>query len=451
MPPDAPARPSDAGAWATAQALARATPPGRNRYVDFLRAFSIFVVVVGHWLMAAPAIDRGELTLSDMLSIAPWTQWLTWAFQVMPLFFIVGGYSNAVSWESARRAGRPYGQWLGARLRRLVAPLIPLVMLWGGIGAIAHQLGVSPELIQLGSQVALIPTWFLAVYVMVVVAAPGTHWLWRRYGIASFWGLFLGAVAVDFAGFFGGLPWLRWVNYAFVWLGVHHLGYVWHAGWMAGPRRALTWSAGGLALLFGLVFAAGYPLAMLTVPGEEVSNSRPPTLALLALGIFHGGLVLALEAPARRWLEGLRPWAATVLVNGTIMTLYLWHVTAMVMLVAIAQLLGGVGLGLEPGGATWWLSRPAWIGACAVLLLGFMAMFGRLEAGARTGTDAGLPAWQAVAGAVGICAGIPTLAIGGVWTASEIGIRVWPILLVLLGASLVVAPPAQRRGPAAGA
>jgi hypothetical protein len=36
--------------------LARQTPLTRNRYVDLLRAVSIFVVVLGHWLMAAPQV-----------------------------------------------------------------------------------------------------------------------------------------------------------------------------------------------------------------------------------------------------------------------------------------------------------------------------------------------------------------------------------------------------------
>ncbi len=70
-------------AWSRARELAERTPETRNRYVDFLRAASIAVVVTGHWLMAAPVVNRAELTLSNMLHAAPWTQWLTWLFQVM--------------------------------------------------------------------------------------------------------------------------------------------------------------------------------------------------------------------------------------------------------------------------------------------------------------------------------------------------------------------------------
>ena len=32
------------------------------------------------------------------LVLMPWTQWLTWFFQVVPVFFAVAGYASAVSW-----------------------------------------------------------------------------------------------------------------------------------------------------------------------------------------------------------------------------------------------------------------------------------------------------------------------------------------------------------------
>ena len=114
------------------QGLAARTPAARNRYVDFLRATSIVVVVIGHWLMAAPSFERGEFTLSDMLRIAPRTQWLTWIFQVMPLFFIVGGYGNSASWEKARGSGEGYAAWVSRRFQRLVRPMIPVVAVWSG-------------------------------------------------------------------------------------------------------------------------------------------------------------------------------------------------------------------------------------------------------------------------------------------------------------------------------
>ena len=88
-----------------ARRLAESTPSERNRYVDFLRAASILVVVVGHWLMSAPQMLTGDFRVDFLLTAAPWTGYLTWILQVMPIFFLVGGYANAVSWRSAQRKG----------------------------------------------------------------------------------------------------------------------------------------------------------------------------------------------------------------------------------------------------------------------------------------------------------------------------------------------------------
>ncbi|UCE87344.1 MAG: acyltransferase family protein [Deltaproteobacteria bacterium] len=437
-----------ANPWSRARRLAERTPESRNRYVDFLRAASILVVVIGHWLMAAPHATRGELTLGDMLHVAPWTQWLTWVFQVMPLFFIVGGYSNAVSWESARRSGVGYAGWASTRLRRLVAPLVPLLVFWSLLAVVAGRTGVKPQTLRIGSQAALIPTWFLAVYVMVVVAAPATHALWRRFGITSFFAFAAGAVAVDAVAFAGGISPLRWVNYVFVWLGVHQLGYAWRDGRIAGTPRTLAWSAAGLAVLLGLVFLGSYPVSMISVPGEAVSNSRPPTLALLALGVFHGGLVLAAEAPARRWLRRLRPWTAAVLVNGTIMTLYLWHATTLVLVVGLANLFGGVGLGLAPATSAWWITRVPWIVLLSLALLPFLAVFGRFEQQSRAGGAGAPAAWRTVAGAALLCAGMASLALGGIGGEGPLGLRLQALVLTFLGFALILTPRAGGRSPA---
>jgi peptidoglycan/LPS O-acetylase OafA/YrhL len=175
------------GIWSQASQLAAQTPTERNRYVDFLRAVSILVVVVGHWLIATAHYVDGTLTPGHLLKSEPGTQWLTWLFQVMPIFFIVGGYSNAVSLESARRKGDQYAVWLAARLNRLVTPLLILLIAWSVIALIMYAVDARLAVIQFTSKAALIPTWFLAIYIMLVILAPAAYRAWRRFGFASFW------------------------------------------------------------------------------------------------------------------------------------------------------------------------------------------------------------------------------------------------------------------------
>ncbi len=427
-------------AWTKALDLAGRTPEARNRYVDFLRALSIFAVVFGHWLMAAPWIGDGRLRLEHMLGVAPWTQWLTWGFQVMPVFFIVGGYSNSASWTAALRNEQPYGEWAGARLRRLIGPIVPLLLFWAIIALIAYQAGVSPLLIQYGSQAALIPIWFLAVYVMVVVLVPVTHRAWRAFGTASFWALVLCAVLVDIGRFAGGLGAAAWINYLFIWLAVHQMGYMWRDGKLGGPKRSLPWMFGGLILMLGLVLVAGYPISMVSVPDAAVSNTRPPSLAMLALAMLNGGLALSLEGPARRLLRRTRAWAATILINGTIMSVYLWHMTALILLTGLLNLLGGIGLHLEPDTRTWWLTRPVWMGVLAVALTVFLAVFGRFERLSEPRQPIRLPVWRVAAGSILVCGALAAIAVAGIGGGDDpgpLGIRLGLVLAALLGAGLV--------------
>jgi fucose 4-O-acetylase-like acetyltransferase len=430
--------------WQRASDRAVLAPPTRNRYIDFLRAASIIVVVLGHWLMAAPTVERGAFSLSDMLHVAPWSQWLTWLFQVMPLFFIVGGYANAASWGSYAAADRGYAAWVARRLQRLVRPVLPLLIAWAVVALTARWIGLSAAIISAGSTVALLPLWFLAVYVIVVAIAPLTHGLWLRHGIASFWALVAAAIAVEALARVPALDFIRWSNYAFVWLAFHQLGHAWRHGAFTKPARALLLAAGGFAALLLLRAVAGYPVSMVTVPGDPASNTNPPSIALLALGITHGGLVIAAEARGRRWLERPRRWAATVLINSVILTLYLWHTTVMIVLVALLEWPGGAGLRLAPDSAAWWLTRPLWIMALVALVSAAIAVFGRFEALPPDRGDSPPPGWRSVAGAVTLSAGLVWIGSVGIGAADPAGFNVGPVAVTLAGALLIVGRGARR-------
>ena len=396
--------------WSQAKDLAASTPAERNRYVDFLRAVSILMVVSGHWLIVAIHYQSGNIEFSDILELEPRTQWLTWLFQVMPIFFIVGGYANAVSQESARRRGVGYAGWLSVRLHRLITPLLALLVGWAALAAVLYLSGVSSDVTRLASKAALVPTWFLAIYLMVVVLAPATYRAWRRWGFASFWAFVAAAAAVDYVFFAFGLEWLGWSNYFWVWLAVHHLGYAWRDGRLGSPQRLLVLSALGLLVLVWLIFKGPYPLAMVGSPDEHLSNTAPPKITLIALAVFQFGLLLAIEKPMRRFLNRLRVWAATVLINSMIMTLYLWHITVMVVVIALGYVAGGPGMGLEPGSQEWWLARPVWLALLYAALLPITLLLAPLERRSRP-QDAPVPSGiMLVGGTVCTCLGVAYLA-----------------------------------------
>jgi len=431
--------------WSQAKGLAAQTPKDRNRYVDFLRAASILVVITGHWLIAAPYYREGELAPSDLLEVQPVTQWLTWIFQVMPIFFIVGGYANAVSIESSRRRGLGYADWLAGRLVRLVSPLLLLVVAWAGLALVLHFAGVSGERIQLGSRASFVPTWFLAIYIMVVLLAPATYTAWRRWGFGSFWTFAAIGALMDLGFFAADQQWLGWTNYFWVWLAVHQLGYAWRDERVGGRLQLLAISAVALVVLIVLVFPGPYPLAMAGSPDSDLSNSRPPKITMLLLGAFQFGLLLAVERPMQRLLSGLRVWAAIVLINGMIMTIYLWHLTVVVVVIALAFAMGGIGLTLVPGTADWWMTRPLWIGFLYVALIPVALLLAPLERRARASDAKPLGAERLVGGASLTCLGVACLALLGFGNPPVWGLDIAVFLAVVLGAGISGLLPMGRR------
>ena len=428
--------------WSRAQDMALKAPPERNRYVDFLRAFSILAVVTGHWLVAAPYMQDGTVQGGHLLGILPWTQWLTWGFQVMPIFFLVGGFSNALSWAANRRSGGSYSGWFSSRVQRLINPVLPLFIIWTLFALFGTAAGVDREVVKLATQLALIPVWFLAVYLLVSALVPVTHAAWKRFGMATFWVLVAGAVAIDAAALLFKVPYINFANFAFVWLAIHQLGYAWSEEYFANRARASLWGAVGFAALGLLVWFGPYPVAMIGVPGSDLSNSMPPTLALLALGIGQTGLALALEPSGRRMLDNIRIWTGVVLVNGMIMTIYLWHLTAFVVVMVAAWLLGGVGLEVAPGSSAWWLARPVWFILYIVALFPLIMAFARFE---RMGKSGGVDVapWRLVTGLLLVCVGLAmTAAISIASPIGVTGVRLWVVALPFIGAALVGFGPA---------
>ena len=405
---------------------AEQTPAERNRVVDLFRAGSIVLVMLGHWTLAAVTVQGGRLDTGNILELATWTHPLTWVFQVMPVFFLVGGYVNGLSWRSAERRGTPYGGWLRGRTRRLLLPVVPVLLFWSVAAWWALQAGMGLGRLRLASTVALMPTWFLACYVLVVALAPAALRLWDRWGWGSVLAGALLATAVDVLSLGLDSVSVGFVNYLVVWGTVHQVGFAWLAGRLTSTRNRLLTALVGLVGAVTLVTVGPYPVSMVGVGTEAVNNTYPPRVTLVFLGLLQGGLLLLLEPPARRLTQRPRAWWLVVAVNARIMTLYLWHVTAMVVVVGTSVLLAGVGLGVEPLTAPWWLARPLWYAVLVAVTLALVACFGRFETPGADPRPAPRP-WRPLLAVAGSCAGLAALAVLGI--ADEHGLS-WGFLLL---------------------
>ena len=90
-----------------------ATPAGRDRSVDALRALAIAGVILGHWLVTALVLTRSpagaRLHDASPLAALPALAPASWIFQTLAIFFFVGGYAAARSGQRQPGAAVPPG------------------------------------------------------------------------------------------------------------------------------------------------------------------------------------------------------------------------------------------------------------------------------------------------------------------------------------------------------
>jgi peptidoglycan/LPS O-acetylase OafA/YrhL len=394
------------------------TPADRDRYVDLLRLSSILLVVLGHWLVGVVEVRDGAVEVGRLIAIVPETQPLTWVFQVMPLFFLVGGAVNAGSWERAREAGTVWTVWLRRRARRLLGPLVALLALWLPLTVVLQLLDVPEGWVAEAIDNALLPVWFLAVYLLAIALVPLT---WRLHRAAGVWVL---VVMVALTGVIDQLhraevPAVGFANYLLVWAGAHQVGYLWYDRRLpTAPGPAAAVALGGAAAMTALLTVGGYPVAMVAPGGGWPDNSDPPSLAMWALLVTQLGIVLTLRRPVERWLSRPRVWAPVVLGGSVTMTVFLWHMTALVLVAAATH-----PTGLWPETATidgtWWALRPLWIGLCTLALIGLVAVFRRFEEVADPVPREGR--LRALIGLAATVTGIGLIMTGGVYEPDRTG------------------------------
>ncbi|CAM5538378.1 acyltransferase family protein [Streptomyces atroolivaceus] len=296
--------------------------PGRDRYLDLLRAVALVRVVVFH--------------------LFGWA-WLTVLFPSMGVMFALAGSLMA------RSLARPAGSVIRSRLRRLLPPMwafslvvVPAMFalswkpvreegLWWfiKIGSYLFPIGSPPYPEESGSaggwleltwaDQAAGPLWYIRAYLWFVIASPLLLKAFRRLP----WVTLLAPVAltavigtglVTVPGTFGeGL--VDFAVFGSCWI----LGFAHNDGLLKEIPRYLAVSSAAIVMGFGLWWASGH----LTEEGWNL-DEIPLAQATWSLGFCA---ILLVYAPSWKKLPGrLAGWDSLVtLANNRAVTIYLWH------------------------------------------------------------------------------------------------------------------------------
>jgi hypothetical protein len=422
--------------------------PSRDLFVDLVRVGAVVVIVVLHWLM--PVLDYADVTLTTANAFATGNAWaITWVSQVMPLIFFAGGAAAAISlprrWARQRNTPATTASWVADRLRRLIVPVLPLAAGWLLVPAVLVAIGIPDQPVQVAAELVGRLLWFLGAYLVLVTLTPVLLRLHDRFRGREVVVLALGAIAVDWLrfGWLDGAGWVGFLNVVLVWGAVYQVGVHYGRGRRWSAARSAAAFAIGLVTLTAAVAFGPYPASMIGMPGEPVSNMNPPTAVLLALAAAQLGALLAVRRLLVRWAA--RPPVTAMLgwVSSRMMTIYLWHTPALVLVAGVAVL--GFGLTTPvPFSAEWRTAVPLWLAVLTAVLAMLVQFAARFEA--AIGPVARETRPIRVAAAMALAAGsLVVLTVGGF----SRDMRLWP-LAATLGVAAAVGLASGRSHPPAG-
>jgi hypothetical protein len=406
----------------SAAAAAAHTPPDRNRAVDFYRAAAMVVVALGHWLGMVVVLDDGELDGGNLLDFSPEYGWITWIGQVMPLFFFVGGFASATSLRAAERKGVRPADWIATRLHRMVTPAAALAGFWAvalGAGTAVGGFGV----LAVAASAAAIPLWFLANYTIDTALAPFTfRWFRARPArlVASLVLLFAIAEAARFAG----VPVVPQISWVIGWLGFQVAGFAWQDGRLPAGRALTALAAAFWGLAIAAVTLGPWPAVMLHHGGLDHSPTHPPSTALVLFGLAYSFTAAALAPAVTRWLSrSSRAWELTISANVVAMSVYLWHMTAAVVVAGAAHA-AGLLPSLEAGTTAWWWAKVPFLLANLAVLVPIVTLVAAIERRALLG---GTRRWPGEIQSLLLVAGLLSLSIKA-WSSPQAGVLIAGII-----------------------
>jgi hypothetical protein len=392
--------------------------PQRNHLIDLARVASMLIVVIFHTLLWQVLLVDGRI---QVVPWAPGPVWwaISWICTIIPVFFVAAGYANAVVVDKWRASGAPYGAFLTLRGSRLLGPMTLFVVILATSTSVAAWLGWPDQAATLSKQFAQL-LWFAVVYLLLLASAPLTVWLHDHLGGWIMLPLLAAIVGVDAAVRMTGDLSLQWVNLAFVWPLAHQWGIAYHRGWFRTWRMPILFAllSAGIVLISVLVTWLHYPAAAVAWADIPVANLLPPTLAITVLGFCQATVMALLEK--RGVADRLSKRAARVvqITNALLLSVYLWHVPAIVV---SAATLAGLSL-LWPSAAPILLNPLLLIALVVAVVALAVPQIARVEARLIPTPGPGTPNNTAAILAFGVFA-------SGIWAVWQSGVLIYPTYL----------------------
>ena len=310
------------------------TSISRERFIDFTKVIGLLFLIVNSFLFLRLEESSGELFVTNLSAESQSLIVISWFTAGMSLFFFSMGFNNLIAWYS--NVGRDGSQWnyLVDRINTLLGPVLVWIFsstivlnILSRSSNFPNYLTTSEDGIMPSIEFILWPLWLVSIYLVMVLFAPLTIFLHKKYPYATVLTLFTMTVLIDNIEFSLNFSYIKLFNYLFFWIAIHQLGYFYADGKIQEVNvnvfRYLTVFSYGY--LFYQISASNKYLSLASYRLSSLNNEDPPTTFYLVASIGLISLAFTLKNLIDKMLSNQKIWLLISHIHANIYTIYLWH------------------------------------------------------------------------------------------------------------------------------
>ena len=213
------------------------TSISRERFIDFLKTVGLLLLVINSFSFLDINYSGGEYLIINNSLMSSNLTIVTWFTVGLPIFIFSMGFTNLIAWYS--NVGRDGSQWnyLVDRINSLLGPVLVLIFIVS-IGLnfllrsklIPNYLTTSEDGVISLVEFTLWPLWLVSIYMVLVMFAPLTIYLHKKYPYLTLGSFVSTTIIIDILDVPINYSYIQVFNYLFFWLTIHQIGYFYADG-----------------------------------------------------------------------------------------------------------------------------------------------------------------------------------------------------------------------------
>ena len=320
------------------------TSISRERFIDFLKTVGLLLLVINSFSFLDINYSGGEYLIINNSLMSSNLTIVTWFTVGLPIFIFSMGFTNLIAWYS--NVGRDGSQWnyLVDRINSLLGPVLVLIFVIS-IGLnfllrsklIPNYLTTSEDGVISLVEFTLWPLWLVSIYMVLVMFAPLTIYLHKKYPYLTLGAFVSTTIIIDILDVPINYSYIQVFNYLFFWLTIHQIGYFYADGKIQLLNRKIYFLF--TFVLFGFLYYqisfneifmnfANYRL-------NSISNEDPPSAYYLIVSFASIFLLISFQKYFEKLLHIKTIWLIFSHIHSNIYTIYLWHLISLAIVLLL--------------------------------------------------------------------------------------------------------------------